>query len=107
MMKQVLGVAVAPFVLLFCGLVLVGVYRVTLHPLSRVPGPRLAALSNVWYAYQVRNGRAAHLGRTIHLKYGPVVRVGPNEVWMNSKLAFKTIYSATRYTTPSLKLASL
>lgn len=68
-------------------------YRITLHPLARVPGPRLAAISNVWYAYHVRNGHAASLGRTLHKRYGPVVRVGPNEVWFNTPEAFDTIYS--------------
>lgn len=68
-------------------------YRLTLHPLSGVPGPRLAALSNIWYAYHVRNGLVAQLATTLHQQYGPVVRVGPNEVWFNSKAAFKAIYS--------------
>lgn len=68
------------------------VYRIAFHPLSGIPGPKLAALSNVWYAYQVRNGRAAILGKTLHRKYGPVVRVGPNEVWFDSKEAFDIIY---------------
>jgi hypothetical protein len=69
-------------------------YRVLLHPLASVPGPKLAAVSNVWHAYHVREGRMAELGRTLHSRYGPAVRVGPNEVWFNSKSAFKAIYSA-------------
>lgn len=69
------------------------VYRLILHPLASVPGPRIAALSNVWYAYHARNGLVAQLAKTLHEKYGPVVRVGPNEVWFNSKAAFKAIYS--------------
>lgn len=73
----------------------VALYRLRLHPLSHVPGPRLAALSNAWYAYQVRNGRMLHLGTTLHHKYGPVVRVGPNELWFNGKDAFRLIYSPT------------
>lgn len=70
-------------------------YRISLHPLSRVPGPRLAALSNIWYAYHVRNGLVAQLATTLHQRYGPAVRVGPDEVWFNSKDAFKAIYSAS------------
>ncbi|KAK1538835.1 cytochrome P450 [Colletotrichum costaricense] len=69
-------------------------YRLFLHPLARVPGPRLAAISNVWYAYHVRNGRMLTLGKTLHKRYGPVVRVGPNEVWFDSVDAFKHIYRA-------------
>lgn len=74
-------------------------YRLALHPLSRIPGPRLAAVTNGWLAYNVRNGRMLQLGKTLHERYGPAVRVGPNEVWFNSTDAFKLIYSksVTRY----------
>lgn len=67
-------------------------YRLTLHPLANVPGPKLAAISNIWYAYQARNGYAHLLGKTLHEQYGPVVRVGPNELWFNTKEAFDAIY---------------
>ncbi|PKS10120.1 hypothetical protein jhhlp_001870 [Lomentospora prolificans] len=68
-------------------------YRLYIHPLARVPGPRLAALSNFWHAYQARNGRMRELGKTLHRRYGPVVRVGPDEVWFDSVEGFKHIYS--------------
>jgi hypothetical protein len=68
-------------------------YRLFLHPLSRVPGPTLAAISSVWYAWHARNGRVRELGKTLHKQYGPVVRVSPNEVWFDSPEAFKVIYS--------------
>lgn len=71
-------------------------YRLFLHPLANIPGPKLAAISNVWYAYHARNGRMLHLGKTLHQIYGPMVRVGPNEVWFNSKEAFSKIYSEWR-----------
>ncbi|KAF4982210.1 hypothetical protein FZEAL_2094 [Fusarium zealandicum] len=74
-------------------LVSIVVYRLYLHPLARVPGPRLAAVSSFWHAYQARNGRMAYLGKTLHRRYGPVVRVGPNEVWFDTKEAFQAIYS--------------
>lgn len=67
-------------------------YRLTLHPLSKIPGPKLAAISNIWYAYQARNGHVHLLGKTLHEQYGPVVRVGPNELWFNTKEAFDAIY---------------
>jgi hypothetical protein len=70
----------------------VALYRLLLHPLAQVPGPKLAAVSNVWHARHVRNGSIFLLGKSLHEKYGPVVRVGPNEVWCNSKEAFKHIY---------------
>lgn len=70
-------------------------YRLYLHPLSRIPGPRLAAISSCWYAHQVRHGRMLALGKSLHKQYGAAVRVGPNEVWFNSKDASKLIYSPT------------
>lgn len=70
----------------------VGVYRLTLHPLAGIPGPRLAAVSNIWYARRIASGRLARLGVELHAKYGDVVRVGPNEVWFNTREAFDQIY---------------
>ncbi|KAF4467833.1 pisatin demethylase [Fusarium albosuccineum] len=72
----------------------VAIYRLFFHPLTRIPGPRLAAVSSFWHAYHARNGRMAHLGKTLHRRYGPVVRVGPNEVWFDTKEAFQAIYSS-------------
>lgn len=68
-------------------------YRLLLHPLAHVPGPRLAALSNVWHAYHVRNGHMLQLAKKLHHQYGPIVRIGPNEVWCNSRAAFLEVYS--------------
>ncbi|TQS33629.1 hypothetical protein Golomagni_06020 [Golovinomyces magnicellulatus] len=73
-------------------LLLAAAYRLTLHPLAKIPGPRLAAVSGVWYAYHARNGLVAKLGRRLHKQYGPVVRVAPNEVWCSSKESFESIY---------------
>lgn len=67
-------------------------YRLFFHPLAKVPGPRSAAVSNIWYARQVVRGNLYSLGKCLHRQYGPVVRVGPNEVWFSSKEAFKSIY---------------
>lgn len=74
-------------------LVAVITHRLFLSPLSRIPGPRLAALSNIWYASHARNGTTAALAKRLHQLYGPVVRVGPEEVWFNTKEAYDLIYS--------------
>ena len=78
--------------LLIPSLLAFATYRLVFHPLARVPGPRLAAVTNIWQAHQVRNGRVRELGKGLPKEYGPVVRVGPNEVWFNTADAFKQIY---------------
>ncbi|KAH6889383.1 cytochrome P450 [Thelonectria olida] len=74
-------------------LVAIAIYRLFFHPLASISGPKLAAISSFWHAYHVRNGRMAYLGKTLHQMYGPIVRVGPNEVWFNTKEAFQAIYT--------------
>ncbi|RYP17484.1 hypothetical protein DL767_010009 [Monosporascus sp. MG133] len=72
-------------------------YRLCFHPLSKVPGPRLAAITPLWYAYHIRRSRLLLLGQELHDKYGPAVRIAPNEVQFNSKEAFQAIYGGMGY----------
>uniref|UniRef100_L2GBV3 Cytochrome p450 71d7 n=1 Tax=Colletotrichum fructicola (strain Nara gc5) TaxID=1213859 RepID=L2GBV3_COLFN len=94
-------VAVTSLVLFVAALIVIA-YRLVLHPLACVPGPKIAALSNIWYAYHARNGRMLELGKTLHRRYGPMVRVGPNEVWFDSVDAFKHIYISTALQRPDI-----
>ncbi|KAI1102057.1 cytochrome P450 [Jackrogersella minutella] len=73
------------------------IYRLYLHPLAKVPGPKLAAITSLWYVYHVRKGRMLVLNRDLHRKYGPAVRISPNEVSFDSKEAFQAIYSGSQY----------
>ncbi|KAK4120126.1 cytochrome P450 [Parathielavia appendiculata] len=82
----------ALFLLIVSPVFTIAIYRILFHPLARVPGPRVAALSNIWQGLYVRKGRIHELAKTLHKQYGPVVRVGPNEVWFNSREAFRQIY---------------
>ncbi|ATY60716.1 Cytochrome P450 [Cordyceps militaris] len=68
-------------------------HRLFFDPFSRIPGPRLAAVSNIWFAYHTRNGATAAMAKKLHRRYGPVVRVGPTEVWFDTKEAFDQIYN--------------
>ncbi|KAK2603551.1 hypothetical protein QQS21_004231 [Conoideocrella luteorostrata] len=63
------------------------------HPLSRFPGPRLAAVSNVWYAYHWLSGRWPWAVEDALRKYGPVVRVAPHELAFFTPQALTDIYS--------------
>ncbi|ETI19310.1 hypothetical protein G647_09142 [Cladophialophora carrionii CBS 160.54] len=69
--------------LLILALVLRVVCRLTLHPLSRFPGPKLAAATNlyaVYYDLLSGDSLVKHL-KALHDEYvGPVVRVRPGEL---------------------------
>ena len=63
-------------------------------PLSKLPGPRLYALSKWRLAYDDWKGTRTRIIWKLHQKYGPAVRVGPDEVSFNSLSALRTIYGA-------------
>lgn len=68
------------------------VYRLFLHPLAKVPGPKLAASTSLWLAYHTYIGDEATTVFYLHRKYGPVVRVGPNEIDISKADAIEEIY---------------
>ncbi|KAH7320881.1 cytochrome P450 [Stachybotrys elegans] len=63
-------------------LVCTAVYRLYLSPLSKIPGPKLAALTTWYNAYYdvVLGGQYMFAVRDMHRKYGPVVRTRPDAV---------------------------
>lgn len=69
-----------------------GIRNYYFHPLSTFPGPRLAAISNILYSYWFLSGRQPYHILALHEKYGPVVRVAPNELSFNSAQSWKDIY---------------
>jgi hypothetical protein len=72
------------------------IYARVLHPLSNIPGPWLASVSRLWYMIQVARGDMEKTQRQLHAKYGPLIRIAPNEVACASPDAIKTIYSTSR-----------
>ncbi|CAJ2507243.1 Uu.00g084290.m01.CDS01 [Anthostomella pinea] len=69
------------------------VYCLYFHPLARFPGPKLAAVSDVWLARTWLSGRYAKIIQAAHEKYGDVVRVAPNELTFATVQAHRDIYS--------------
>lgn len=69
------------------------IYNVYFHPLRSYPGPFLAKVSKVWSRYGNLKGRKSHRIHAAHLKYGPIIRVAPNELSFSSPLAVRDIYS--------------
>ena len=62
-------------------------------PLRNILGPFLASISPVWIVLQQRGLQRPLVDLALHRKYGPVVRIAPNEVIVSSPQSKKTIYS--------------
>ncbi|KAJ4294588.1 hypothetical protein N0V90_008279 [Kalmusia sp. IMI 367209] len=68
------------------------IYRLTLHPLAHYPGPKLAAITDIYLTYYAYHGSRHLAFHRAHVKYGPCVRIGPNMLSINTASALKTIY---------------
>ncbi|KAK1848962.1 benzoate 4-monooxygenase cytochrome [Colletotrichum chrysophilum] len=69
-----------------------------LSPLRHVPGPKSFALTKWRLAYEDWRGTRTRTIHRLHQKYGPAVRIGPEEVSFNSLSALRTIYGpGSRY----------
>ena len=55
------------------------IYPLYLNPLCKVPGPKICALSKFWILYKSWSEQRNHYVDDLHKKYGPIVRIGPNE----------------------------
>ncbi|GJC95547.1 cytochrome P450 [Colletotrichum higginsianum] len=76
----------------FAGLLAVYLVRCISSPLWKFPGPRISAFTSLplkWH--ELRANRTKHI-HGLHQRYGPVVRVAPDEVCFTSYEAVKEIY---------------
>ncbi|KAI5893955.1 cytochrome P450 [Schizophyllum commune H4-8] len=72
-----------------------GLYRRYFHPLSRVPGPLMAALTDYYVMYYevVKDGSLVDQLEKLHAIYGPAVRIGPNSVHFSNPDVYDKIYT--------------
>lgn len=68
------------------------IYPLYIHPLHSIPGPPIYALSRWRLAWEDLESRRTRTIHALHQEYGPIVRIGPNEVHFNSLSALKKIY---------------
>lgn len=85
------SLAVILYVVLTC------FYNYFLHPLRRFKGPPLARVSKLWSRIGNFHGRKSHRIHEAHLKYGSVVRVGPNEISFADPVAVREIYTSDNF----------
>lgn len=68
------------------------IYNAFLHPLSKFPGPKLAAATRIPFLRMTWSGSIPQHMSNLHDTYGPVVRVTPTELSFNTAQAWKDIY---------------
>ncbi|KAJ5345239.1 hypothetical protein N7452_003243 [Penicillium brevicompactum] len=83
----------------FCGLLLAPclliIYRLYFHPLSKFPGPKLAAITSLYEFYfnVAKGGRYFWEIERMHEKYGPIVRISPQEVHISDPYYYTETYT--------------
>ncbi|KAJ9615988.1 hypothetical protein H2204_014203 [Knufia peltigerae] len=68
------------------------IYTAYFTPLNQVPGPKWARLTDLWLLWQLYSFRKCPTINECFHEYGPIVRIGPNKVALNTEEAIKTIY---------------
>ena len=78
-------------------LLLNAIYQLRLSPLSPIPGPWYASISDFWlfsHALRLQQCKTVH---SLFARYGPVVRIGPNKVAFRDLSATKNVYIAHKF----------
>lgn len=73
------------------------IYRLWLHPLANIPGPKLCAITG-WYEVFwdiMVGGQFTFKIEKWHKAYGPIMRIGPNEVHFNDPDFYNELYTTT------------
>ena len=74
--------------------ILRGLAKRYFSPLRKYPGPFIASCTRLWKVWSTARGRT-HLDHIeLHRKYGPVVRIAPNEVSVSNPEAARMLLSA-------------
>lgn len=90
-LERPLTLAVTFVLLLICART---IYRIYIHPLSHIPGPIISKATSLWLHYHAYIGDEASTIHRLHTRYGPYVRVAPNEVDISDADAVQPIYIA-------------
>ncbi|KAK3351394.1 cytochrome P450 [Neurospora tetraspora] len=69
-------------------------YRLTLHPLAKFPGPKLAAITRLYEGYYdvIQEGQYTFKIGELHKQYGPIIRISPYELHINDPSYFEKLY---------------
>ncbi|EFY86111.1 cytochrome P450 [Metarhizium acridum CQMa 102] len=72
-------------------LVLNPIYLLYFHPLSKFPGPKLWAITRWGVSRAIISGKSHDMILELHARYGPIVRIAPDELSFQSVSAWHDI----------------
>ncbi|KAK5392717.1 hypothetical protein LTR79_009620 [Exophiala xenobiotica] len=90
---DLLSRALAFFIITVLVLSFRGLWRRYASPLRQIPGPFLASCTRLWKVLSTYSGHTEWDYIALHQKYGPVVRVAPNELSFASPNAARDIFA--------------
>ncbi|KAJ8517764.1 hypothetical protein ONZ45_g5122 [Pleurotus djamor] len=82
---------------LFTYITLRAIYNLFFSPLSAIPGPWYAAVSDLWITYHVLRLEQCKTVQALFEEYGPVVRIGPNKVAFCDMSSTRSVYSVHKF----------
>lgn len=82
------------FIAAFLTGIYIAILRAFLAPLAKLPGPWHTLVTDLWLMGKEFSSKRREYIHYLHEHYGPVVRLGPNEVSFTSLEALKEIYSS-------------
>lgn len=65
-----------------------------ISPLAKIPGPKLAAITKYHILYKTWAEQRNRYVHELHAQYGPIVRLGPEEISISDPAYVKEIYGA-------------
>ena len=68
------------------------IYQAYATPLRNIPGPWLAKFTRLWLFRAIASRKWDQINIELHRKYGPVVRIAPNEYSIDDPDAANIIY---------------
>ena len=72
--------------------ILYNLYHAYTHPLRSIPGPFFTRFTRLWLLKAIASRRFGQINIELHKKYGPVVRIAPNEYSIDDPDAANIIY---------------
>ncbi|KAJ5558222.1 hypothetical protein N7535_008437 [Penicillium sp. DV-2018c] len=80
-------------------LVLRAVYHLYFHPLSKFPGPKLAAATYLYEFYYdvIKSGMYIWEIERMHEQYGPIVRINPQEIHIKDPTYYDEIHTGSSH----------